>query len=93
MPKTIQQQIPTYANCIFHNRKNSNGCSILHDKIKCDPATCMWRHTEESYFASLERAMQNYEKRTGMKDYIEKNVFGITVKEKFRKYLNRKNAS
>jgi 3-hydroxy-3-methylglutaryl CoA synthase len=53
----------------------------------------MWRHTEESYFASLERAMQNYEKRTGMKDYIEKNVFGITVKEKFRKYLNRKNAS
>lgn len=92
MPKINKQQ-PTYANCIFHNRKNANGCSILHDKIKCDPSTCTWRHTEESYFASLEKAMNNYENRTGMNDYIDKCVFGVTVKEKFRRYLANKKAS
>ena len=76
-----------FVKCIFKTRSRTNGCAILNDDVKCDPATCLWRHTDETYFASLEKAMQNYEKRTGKKDYIDKCVFGITVKERFRKYL------
>ena len=81
---------PTFVNCIFSNRKNINGCSILNDDVRCDPTVCMWRHTEETYFASLEKAMMNYIKRTGRRDYIDKCVFGITVKDRFRKYLKAK---
>lgn len=82
-----QLQPQTYANCIFMNKKNINGCSILEDGVACDPTKCSWRHTEETYFASLLKAKNSYEKRTGKKDYVEKYVFGMSVREKFRKYL------
>lgn len=89
MPKTIQQP-DKFADCIFRNKKNINGCAILNDDVRCDPHKCMWRRTEETYFESLEKAMRNYEKRTGKKDYIDKFVLGIGIKEKFRRYLIRK---
>lgn len=89
MAKKLTQNL-CETNCLFRNKKHINGCSILNDDVKCEPTTCMWKHTEQTYFESLEKAMKNYEKRTGKKDYIDKYVFGITIKEKFHRYLVNK---
>lgn len=89
MAKKLTQNLCA-ANCLFRNNKRINGCSILNDDVKCEPMTCVWRQTEQTYFESLERAMNNYEKRTGKKDYIDKNVLGIATKENFRRYLRNK---
>lgn len=92
MPRKLTAQLPQYefANCIFVNKKHINGCSILRDEVRCDPSTCLWRQTEDMYFASLEKAMHNYEKNTGRKDYIDKYVPSVTMRDRFKYYLLEK---
>lgn len=76
--------------CIFKNRKRVNGCAILNDDVVCNPETCTWKKTDEEYFASLEKAMRIYIKKTGMHDYIDKCVLGVGVQERFKSYLRQK---
>lgn len=81
--------------CIFSTKKQPNGCQILISSVACDPSKCMWRHTEETYFQSLEKAMHNYQKKTGRTDYIDKmmDVLGMSWKERFVNWLlQKKNA-
>lgn len=80
-------------NCIYATKRRENGCAILNDDVTCDPQNCMWRHTEETYFQSLEKAMLNYEKRTGRKDYIDRfmKILGNSWKERFVIWLRKKN--
>lgn len=61
----------TFVDCIFSSNRFDNGCAAMRDDVKCDPDTCMWRHTEKTFFESLDKAALNYKKRTGRDDYIQ----------------------
>ena len=79
------------AICIFANDKFRNGCSILNETAKCEPKKCMWRHTEETYFQSLEQAMKNYHKATGRTDYMAtQKALPDELKKRFAVYLAKK---
>lgn len=83
----------TRKDCIYVNKKMLNCCAIIKDEYDCDPENCVWRKTDEMMFQSLYKAMQNYEKKTGRKDYINKYVLGSTLRERFKNWLRKQAAS
>ena len=81
-------------DCIFSKNKFINGCAVLNDNVTCVPSRCKWRHTEETYFASLEKAMQNYHKATGLGDYMStQTALSTEVKKRFAEYLAKKGST